>query len=134
MQLRFASRRRTAISLTPLIDVVFILLLFFMLTTQFSRQQAMVLTLPKAKSGSVVDSVLDSLSILQVADGSVEFEGESGVLLSSLKNHELIQSALLDGRPVIVRAKDEVDLQTFTQLMDSLAALGFTDVSVRGLQ
>ena len=43
------------INLTPLIDVVFLLLIFFMVTTTFSREAEIKLELPEADSGEEID-------------------------------------------------------------------------------
>jgi len=50
----FERRRRasTILNLTPLIDIVFLLLVFFMLTSHFIEDQAIDVDLPKAKNGN----------------------------------------------------------------------------------
>ena len=56
MKFRNASDESDAdINLTPLIDVVFLLLIFFMVTTTFSREAEIKLKLPEADSGEKVD-------------------------------------------------------------------------------
>lgn len=51
--MRFARRRRdpVEVNLTPLIDVVFLLLIFFMVSTTFETRQALELDLPESVSG-----------------------------------------------------------------------------------
>ena len=48
MDFERTSRRKLNLPLTPLIDVVFILIIFFMLTTSFMRIESLELLLPSA--------------------------------------------------------------------------------------
>lgn len=69
--------RRAGISLTPLIDVVFILLLFFMLATRFEVWQAdSVSTSATVADGPALDN-LDSIVIMVAADSSIILDGAS---------------------------------------------------------
>ena len=69
--------RRTSISLTPLIDVVFILLLFFMLATRFEVWQTdNVSTSAVAPVGSSVDTS-QAIVITVAADSSLSLDGTS---------------------------------------------------------
>ncbi len=48
MKFRQARRELPALNLTPLIDIVFLLLIFFMVTTTFSRETRLLVSLPEA--------------------------------------------------------------------------------------
>ena len=75
--MRFESafrRRRRLIGLAPLIDVVFILLLFFMLTTNFTRWRELPFELPAAASELSPDSVR---SLELRADGLLRHGGRA---------------------------------------------------------
>ncbi|MDR0499218.1 MAG: biopolymer transporter ExbD [Holophagales bacterium] len=65
-----------SLDLTPLIDTVFILLLFFILTTTFSKPMLEVL-LAKADSASVKELIQEKLTITITEDGRVFFEGDA---------------------------------------------------------
>lgn len=81
--------RRAGISLTPLIDVVFILLLFFMLATRFEVWQAdSVSTSAAIADGPAVDN-LDSIVITVAADSSIILDGTS--LTSEQLEKELVR-------------------------------------------
>ena len=54
MQFRSKKRQEPVLEITPLIDVVFLLLLFFMVTTQFASLPGIKLTLPGIKPGNSV--------------------------------------------------------------------------------
>ncbi|MEX0962598.1 MAG: biopolymer transporter ExbD, partial [Pseudohongiellaceae bacterium] len=48
MKFNRSKREELAINMTPLIDVVFLLLIFFMVTTTFSRETRLLVNLPEA--------------------------------------------------------------------------------------
>lgn len=56
--MRFSRRRRdpVEVNLTPLIDVVFLLLIFFMVSTTFETRQALELELPESESGQDMET------------------------------------------------------------------------------
>jgi biopolymer transport protein ExbD len=64
-----------SLDLTPLIDTVFILLLFFILTTTFSGPMLEVL-LADANSASVKEVVQEKLNVTITEDGRIFFEGD----------------------------------------------------------
>lgn len=78
--MQFEGRRRTSQSpnLTPLIDVVFLLLVFFMLTSHFVREETIAIELPQADSGAPLDNqelvevVLDAEGRILMHDHFIE--------------------------------------------------------------
>ena len=128
------ARRRSIISLTPLIDVVFILLLFFMLTTRFQHYQAMVLKVPARNSIATSQSDIKPVILEVNSDGRVSINGELPITQSELTDNLVIKEAITDQLPVHVSAGTEVTLSTLTRLMDQLSASGLTAVSLRGMR
>ena len=122
MQLeRPAPRRRSPIGLTPLIDVVFILLLFFMLASSLTRLHAVAL---QSQSADGEQSTAPPALLLRVqADGRLDLNGKplaAGELRAAL-------TSWLTRRPdlsVIVQPADRVNLQALLQVFDQLAASG----------
>ncbi len=121
MRLERPPRRRNAIGLTPLIDVVFILLLFFMLASSLTRLHAVAL---QSQSADGEPSGTPSALLLRVqADGALDLNGDP------LATDEL-QAALrsrLTQRPdlsVIVQPADEVNLNVLLHVFDQLAEAG----------
>lgn len=68
--MKFVRRRRdpVEVNLTPLIDVVFLLLIFFMVSTTFETRQALELTLPVSASGSSLAQSPVTLSVTQAGE------------------------------------------------------------------
>lgn len=90
--MQFEGRRRNSHipNLTPLIDIVFLLLVFFMLTSHFVQEQALNIDLPKADSGEAVtedsplEVVLDAEGHFLIDDRFIEAQNLEGVLAKHL--------------------------------------------------
>ena len=76
--MKFHRRRRAdnGINLTPLIDVVFLLLIFFMVTTTFTKETRLLIELPEA-DGEVADNGPAPLELLIAKDGSYAVNGQN---------------------------------------------------------
>ena len=68
MKFRRQRRDELAINLTPLIDVVFLLLIFFMVSTSFTSETQLAVNLPEATGEPATDSPL-KLDLMISADG-----------------------------------------------------------------
>lgn len=75
MVLASPSRRRRRLPLTPLIDVIFLLLLFFMLSSTFLRFQSVEVTARKATQGGSAST--GATALLTVRSGTVSLNGKS---------------------------------------------------------
>lgn len=112
--------RRRPISLTPLIDVVFILLMFFMLTSTFTRWKAVDLRLPIASSDA---GPKKPQTLLLHTDGSLSLRGRPFQLPNP--DAETAFSAALDPvRPVVVFPEADTRVQTIISTFEWLAAAG----------
>ncbi len=131
MQLDIRPRRSKLISLTPLIDVVFILLLFFMLSTQFTEQQAITIKVPAANTVAVVQPDDKQLFIKLMPDGSVIIDGIS---VNQVRDNAQLQTALQAQASLIIDADDQAPLQALVSLTDTLGTMGFENVTLRALQ
>ena len=81
MNFRHARRLDVSINLTPLIDVVFLLLIFFMVSTSFSELTQLTVNLPEADGASAPDEiglvvVIDSAGNVTVGGDPVQNEAE----------------------------------------------------------
>jgi biopolymer transport protein ExbD len=75
-----APRREAEITLTPLIDILFIVLLFLVLTATFTEQTVLRVALPRAVTGErdVQDQLM--LRVVIDADGQIYMEGRAYTL------------------------------------------------------
>ena len=120
MHLEPERHRSPTISLTPLIDVVFILLIFFMLASRFGDWK----DLPVNVLPSEERQDQDWLTLTVTADGQVEMEGER-YAVSDLAER-------LQGRDATVLITGEADapLQAALATLDAARAAGIEDVQL----
>ncbi len=69
-------RSNVVLNLTPLIDIVFLLLVFFMLTAHFIEDQVIDITLPKAKSSATIDQQDEYVEVVLTPHGELLVAGE----------------------------------------------------------
>ena len=124
---RFRTRRR-AIGLTPLIDVVFILLLFFMLSTSFAQRRQIPIALP----APVDDPQAREVRLL-------ELEREDGTVLHAGRSLRIGDRAALRAwvseepeAVVAVAAAPGVRTQTLVDLLDALERAGTERIALAG--
>lgn len=120
-------RRKSVIGLTPLIDVVFILLLFFMLASNFQKKGGMQVAVPAESAPSVepVDGLtirIQSADVLWL-DGVAYDVEELNVKLSELALTEV-------SLPVTVRSEEGVSVQLLVSVLDEVAQAGFNVVAL----
>lgn len=120
--------RRKGISLTPLIDVVFILLMFFMLTSTFTRWKAVDLRFPIADSG--VDDPKNPQAVILHTDGSLSLRGRPLFLPDAGAPAADGIPALDPARPLVVFPEADTRVQTMLTAFERLAARGVTGASL----
>jgi biopolymer transport protein ExbD len=119
------------INLVSLIDVVFCIIIFLVVTTTFDQRSAIKLVLPSSQANSEVDPG-EPLTVLVDADGRF-FVGNNEVLkrdVASLKD-AIVQVAGSDReRPVVLRADARTPHQAVITAMDALGQVGFKKISI----
>jgi biopolymer transport protein ExbD len=130
MNFRPRGEEEVDVNLTPLIDVVFLLLIFFMVSTTFIRESEIELTLPEA-SAEVRDDPIDIIEIAIDANGRYFVNGNA--LISS--QLAVIRQALNDVRPsdaepvVVISADAEASHQSVVTVMDAARQIGLTRIT-----
>ena len=75
MRLNLRPRTQPEVNLTSLIDVVFLLLIFFMVSTSFVKQSQINISLPHADSAAIVADVPGQIDIMITATGTYLING-----------------------------------------------------------
>lgn len=117
----------TSTSITPLIDVVFLLLIFFMLTSTMTQEQSLELELPRSKSAVLSED--EALTIEVTSKDEIRFRGET-LSLVELKRLLKREFAKDSKKAVLIRADEAAPLQVFVSLMDIVKAAGGESVSL----
>lgn len=124
-------RDEPEISLTSLIDVVFTLIIFFVITTTFDERAAIQLNLPQASTPATLEPE-ETLVVLVGADGRY-FVGEDEVLRRDVESLRAAIARVAGERrdlPVTLRADARAEHQSVVIAMDALGQLGFTRISI----
>ncbi|MDR1298213.1 MAG: biopolymer transporter ExbD [Deltaproteobacteria bacterium] len=119
-------RRAPEVNMTPLVDVVLQLVIFFMVTAQFAVLPGLKLLLPETASGSLVRTA-ERLEIDITAANDVFFEGQP---TSVARIGELLDQTGVDGREVVVliSADQQTAYDTVFQVIEALRRKNFNRV------
>lgn len=133
MKFRRKERDNVDIPLISLIDVVFILLLFFVVTTTFTRETQLKVELPEATSGTPPEpSELKQLEIIIGADSSYLLNGQA-LLKSDLDNLMRALQKESEGDsslPLTISADGQAPHQAVITAMDAAGKLGFSHLRI----
>ncbi|MEH6517983.1 MAG: biopolymer transporter ExbD [Halioglobus sp.] len=127
-------RQRTddvGVNLTPLIDVVFLLLIFFMVSTTFTRETQLSIDLPEA-TGTVKDAVERQVEILIDEAGSYRVNGQ-GLVDDRMRTLQAAIYKISAGDttlPMIITADAQSSHQSVVRAMDAAGQMGFVHLSI----
>ena len=126
MRLSGRSRRKVLINVTSLIDVVFLLLLFFVVTSTFLETSGLDLTLPEA--GTAEAEPREDPTVRLTAEGGL-YVGERAVPADSLA--AVLRGLLADGAEgVILEADERVEHGRVVAAMDAARDAGAEGITV----
>ncbi|MEM7358971.1 MAG: biopolymer transporter ExbD [Pseudomonadota bacterium] len=125
----------TGIELTPLIDVVFLLLIFFMISTTFTKETTLKINLPEASG----DQIAEQPSSVEVLVGAAseyavmaDNQGEARALINS--NRETLLKALSEysgneSLLLIIRADKKATHDAVIRVLDVAQELGMSNIT-----
>ncbi len=132
MKLKTRPRTEPDVNLTSLIDVVFLLLIFFMVSTSFVKQSQISIRLPGAESVAIVEQVTEQLDIMITEQGTFLVNGRE--LINS--RPETIRNALQKvsggntSLPLTISADANTRHQYVVTAMDVAGKLGFVKIRI----
>ncbi len=132
MNLKVRPRAEPEINMTSLIDVVLLLLIFFMVSTSFVKQSQITIRLPQADSSAVVEEFPEQLDIMITEQGTYLINGRE--LINT--RPETIRNALqkLSGGntrlPLTISADANARHQHVVTAMDVAGRLVFVKISI----
>jgi biopolymer transport protein ExbD len=120
------------VDLTSLIDVVFLLLLFFMVSTTFERQALMKVELPEASGVEDRAQIPDGLELVIDSEGRMYLNDQRLIDSKPRTIRAAMQQAAGDSRdlPLILRADRQTPHHYVVTVMDVAAQLGFRNLSI----
>ena len=131
--MKFGRQRReeVGINLTPLIDVVFLLLIFFMVSTTFTRETQLSIDLPEAE-GQVKDSTQEQIEILIDESGRYRVNGR-GLVDARMRTLQAAIYKISAGdttMPMIITADAQAAHEDVVRAMDAAGQMGFVHLSI----
>ncbi len=119
------------INLTPLIDVVFLLLIFFMVSTTFTRENRLAVNLPEA-DGEPVQEAARTIEISVSQGGAYAIDGRTLVNSELSTLMQGLEEVALGDRDValILIADAEASHQSVVTAMDAIGKSGFSRLSI----
>lgn len=132
MKLSLRPRAQPEVNLTSLIDVVLLLLIFFMVSTSFVKQSQISIRLPESESPAIVEEPPQQIDIMITETGTFLINGRE--LINN--RAETVRNALRkvsDGDsslPLTISADANAKHQFVVTAMDVAGRLGFTQINI----
>ena len=140
MNFQRKKKERLELSMTPMIDVVFLLLIFFMVTTTFNRQTEVKVKLPEA-DGAEAEQYPKMVTLTIDADGTYYLPGDDGL------PHELVNQQLetlkqelrkfaehSKDQPFIINADGKTPHQAVITALEAAGDVGFSHITFAARQ
>ncbi|MCK5679873.1 biopolymer transporter ExbD [bacterium] len=129
--MRFQTRSRDEVQLdmTPLVDVVFLLLIFFMLSTSLSVNPGIKIDLPKA-SAEQVKKKKTTLRVAIEAGGGIFLEGKKLTIKQLREKFAAVGKAKGDDALVVIEADKKVYHGLVVRVMDAAKSSGLNKLAI----
>ena len=131
MKFALTSNKNPSIEITPLIDIVFILVIFFVATSKITDSQFLDLDLPTTESFNVETSSLSN-QIYIFNDNTVIFNNKSYLINNDALKNALLNELIVEDT-IILSIEGDVTHKITIELMDFLQKNSFSDVQIRTL-
>ncbi|MDD4909973.1 MAG: biopolymer transporter ExbD [Candidatus Omnitrophica bacterium] len=113
------------IDIAPLIDVVFQLLIFFMLTSSFVMQPGIKVNLPKAVTSQVIE---EENLVITVSSENVIYINEKVISLNELK--DLLNRFVKKGKAILIKSDRRASLGRVVEVWDMCRESGISQVNI----
>jgi biopolymer transport protein ExbD len=132
MNLRPREHEEPDLNLTSLIDVVLLLLIFFMVSTTFVDEARIKLQLPQASTEPAADQKKDPIEVAVAASGEYRVNGQVLINTSAATLSAAVSKLAGAQRdiPITIRADARATHQSVVTAMDVLGRLGFRAISI----
>ena len=125
----FSGRKRSKVELNvaPLIDIVFLLLIFFMLASTFLKPEAIDLIIQGSSTDLI--TVEDPLMVHVGTDGTIKLNGLY-LTLNDLTGELRARTLDTPDRLITLRAEDSVPVQLIVKVMDKINMAGLNNIAL----
>jgi len=115
------------INVAPLVDVVFLLLLFFMLTSHLIQEPAIKIKLPESKTAEAQDDQIKTILITKKAE--IYFM-DKRIDIDNLQRAILESTSDIEKEFLRIKADRETDVGILVNVIDKIKILGITNFSI----
>ena len=131
MRLDAGSEEEAVVNLVPLLDVMFLLLIFFLVSTTFAKDEVdMNLVLPEARSGAPAES--GNLLVINVAqDGAITVDGRPVATMEALRQKLRAAASRNRDQQVLIRGDTRVQFGLVAQALDACLGASLKRVAIR---
>lgn len=133
MEFKRKLKKGAAIDITSLVDIVFLLLIFFVVTTTFRESPGLNLDLPETRdaAGVTLRDLEVSIVAAGAAGGAVVYLGEQAISIDELEERLRMEIASReqDRRALVVRADREVRFDTVFRVLDIARRAGALSIT-----
>ena len=132
MKLSSRPKAEPEVNMTSLIDVVLLLLVFFMVSTSFVKQSQISIRLPEADSSTIVEEVAEQLDIMITEQGTFLINGRELInnRPETIRNALQKLSAGNTRMPLTISADGNTPHQYVVTAMDVAGKLGFVKINI----
>lgn len=128
MKLHRTRKINPLLSLTPLIDCVFLLLIFFLLTSQFIEESGLQINLPQSASAEPVE---EQNVIVSISSGGQLKLNDRSVTMETLKEKLVAIRSETRREEMTIRADKTVQLDLLVKVIDIIKSSGFQALDIR---
>ncbi|MGL5710707.1 MAG: ExbD/TolR family protein [Cetobacterium sp.] len=129
-------RKQLTPDLTPLIDVVFLLLIFFMVATTFDDMKGMKIDLPKSEVAEIVEAT-DKVSVLVTVDGQLKLkiDRRNDSSMIDITKEELLEKiketiSTMENKRVAILADRGIDYGDVVDIMSDIKLAGAQAIDI----
>lgn len=134
MQLKRNHRRKLAQNLTPLIDVMFFLLIFFMLATSFTMYDAMPLQMDKVELEPVGKAAVAAEVIVITVDSNQHIiVNDQRMMVNDLRYYLVMQLKSDPDKKIVLEAKPRASVQDVVVVIDQIRLSGGRNLAIAGV-
>ena len=121
MEFEGTKKVKTQLNIAPLIDVVFLLLIFFMLSSHFVTQPGIKITLPEASTAKLQP---EEDIIIFITEDNELYLNEENITLTNLLDELRVEMGKTKKKTVIIKADEKIDLGLAVRVMDMVRRSG----------
>ena len=134
--MKFLRKKTTELSLevTPLIDIVFLLLIFFVLNSQFDKLTTMELSLPKVNSNQLNELANENLIIEINSAEEIILNGKRLSEFSYTSLNDFIINNYPENKKAVISADSDTKYQHLVTVMDVLNKNNFDSVEINAIE